>query len=282
MYLCAVFLDDDETPNTTVDCGDRFDNPHPSHSLCRGENIPFRLWVARGPDRHRTLLFAMSSPSTPVEISKESVDGGDFSQFPELASGDKLLALSDKAPWTERIGYNYHVFRQDLLWIHDGQGMNTPITRWNTDSTKLSATFFNVDSEEKVFRGLTLHRTPESTFRTACLYLNGQYNVLVEDVHVTTPKSKMIADGVFSVNNSAKITFRDMTVVVPAMVNTLNLYEPTGKLSELKKPVDYISSVMVEGLKIVRTNGKPAKINVRLSSREFITRQKMAFDIVHP
>ena len=112
MYLCAVFLDDDETPNTTVDCGDRFDGPHPSHSLCRGENIPFRLWVARGPDRHRTLLFAMSSPSTPVEISKESVDGGDFSQIPELASGDKLLALSDKAPWTERIGYNYHV-----LWI---------------------------------------------------------------------------------------------------------------------------------------------------------------------
>jgi len=74
----------------------------------------------------------------------------------------------------------------------------------------------------------------------------------------------------------------NVTVVVPAMVNTLNLYEPTGKLSELKKPVDYISSVMVEGLKIVRTNGKPAKINVRLSSREFITRQKMAFDIVHP
>lgn len=392
--------------------------------------------------RHNA-LFAMSSPSSPVGISKESVDSGDFSQIPELASGDKLLALSDKAPWTERIGYNYHVFRQDLLWIHDGQGMNTPITRWNTDSTKLSATFFNVDSVEKVFRGLTLHRTPESTFRTACLYLNGQYNVLVEDVHVTTPKSKMIADGVFSVNNSAKITFRDvtvdgtysgygrwrnwgyafslnnlwgarfervtadgnwgvfgtnslsnttleecdinrfdihcygrdallkrctlrqrqtqfssmygkvvfdscrfvdcipvrirssynaytpfdiemrdctfeltmrhhslvnvmlldtaanprpelsakcwpnlkvsnMTVVVPAMVNTLNLYEPTGKLSELKKPVDYISSVMVEGLKIVRTNGKPAKINVRLSSREFITRQKMAFDIVHP
>jgi hypothetical protein len=73
----------------------------------------------------------------------------------------------------------------------------------------------------------------------------------------------------------------NMTVVVPVMVSTLNLYDPTGKLSELKKPVDYINSVTVEGLKIVRANGKPAKINVRLSSREFITRQKMVFDIVN-
>jgi len=391
--------------------------------------------------RHNA-LFAMSAPSTPVEISKETVDGGDFSQIPELAFGDKLLALSDKTPWTNRIGYDYPVFRQDLIWIHDGQGMNAPITRWNTDSTRINASVFNADTAQKVFRGLTLHRTPESTFRTACLYLNGQYNVLVEEVHVTTPKSKMIADGVFSVNNSAKITFRDvtvdgtysgygrwrgwgyafslnnlwgarferviadgnwgvfgtnslsnttleecdinrfdihcygrdallkrctlrqrqtqfssmygkvvfdscrfvdcipvrirssynaytpfdiemkdctfeltmryhslvnvmlldtaenprpelstkcwpnlkvsnMTVVVPVMVSTLNLYDPTGKLSELKKPVDYINSVTVEGLKIVRANGKPAKINVRLSSREFITRQKMVFDIVN-
>ena len=71
----------------------------------------------------------------------------------------------------------------------------------------------------------------------------------------------------------------NMTVVAPALVGTLNLYEPTGKLSELKKPVDYISNVTVSGLKVVRPNGKPAKVNVKLSSREFITVRKAAFTI---
>lgn len=389
--------------------------------------------------RHNA-LFSMSCDPTLLPLTKAMVDSGDFSTIPELAHGDKLLALTDKRPWTERIGYDYLIHRQDLIWIHDGQGMNKPIAPWNTDSTILDASYFDVDTSKKVFRGLTLHRMPESTFRTACLYMKGQFNVLVEDVHVTTPKSKMIADGVFSVNNSAKITFRNvtvdgtysgygrwrgygyafsltnlwgatfervvadgnwgvfgtnnlsnttlqdcdinrfdihcygrdallkrctlrqrqtqfssmygtvtfdscrfidcipvrirssynaytpfdivmndctfeltmryhslvnvmlldtaanprpelsvkcwpnlnihnMTLVVPASVHTFNLYDPTGKLSELKKPVDYISNVTVEGLKIVRANGKPAKINTRLSSREFITRQELIFNI---
>ena len=389
--------------------------------------------------RHNA-LFAMSTPSTPIEIEKSIVDGGDFSQISQLASGDKLLVLSDKKPWTERIGYGYRVFRQDLIWIHDGHGMNTPIAPWGTDSTQLNAAYIDADTTQKVIRGLTMHRTPESTFRTACVYMSGQYNVLIEDMHVTTPKSKMISDGVFNVFNSARVTFRDvtvdgtysgygrwrdygyafslnnlwgttfqhviadgnwgvfgtnnlsnttledcdinrfdihcygrdarlkhctlrqrqtqfssmygkvvfdscrfvdcipvrirssynaytpfdiemrdctfeltmrhhslvnvmlldsatnsrpelsvkcwpnltisnMTVVVPGMVNTLNLYEPTGILSELRKPVDYINLVNVNGITAIRPNGKPAKINIRLSSKEFITKQKMVFNI---
>ena len=43
----------------------------------------------------------------------------------------------------------------------------------------------------------------------------------------------------------------------------------------MKKPVDYISKVKVIGLKMLRPNGKTANIPVRLSSREFVTLQKM-------
>ena len=66
-----------------------------------------------------------------------------------------------------------------------------------------------------------------------------------------------------------------MTIIVPGTVRSMNLYEPTGTLSELKKPVDYISKVKVIGLKMLRPNGKTANIPVRLSSREFFTLQKM-------
>ena len=71
----------------------------------------------------------------------------------------------------------------------------------------------------------------------------------------------------------------NMTVVAPATVGTLNLYYPSGATRELKKPVDYLDNVVVEGLKVVRPNGKPAKMNVRLSTREFITVKKMGFSI---
>ena len=71
----------------------------------------------------------------------------------------------------------------------------------------------------------------------------------------------------------------NMTVVAPATVGTLNLYYPSGATRELKKPVDYLDNVVIEGLKVVRPNGKPAKMNVRLSTREFITVKKMGFSI---
>ena len=381
-------------------------------------------------------LFTMPNQSKELTLTKHRAETGEFRTVPELSTGDKLLVLSDKKPWTERIGYGYRVYRQDVIWVHDGKGMNSPIAPWSTDSTQLKASYYDVDTSEKVFRGLTLHRRENSTFRTECLYLKGQFNVLVEDVHVTTPKSKMIADGVFNVSSSARITFRDvtvdgtysgygrwrdygyafalntlwdtrfehvtadgnwgvfgtnnlsnttltdcdinrfdihcygrdallkrctlrqrqtqfssmygivvfdscrfadcipvrirssynaytpfdiemrnctfeltrrhhslvnvmlldtaansrpelsrkcwpnlsvtdMTVIVPGTVRVMNLYEPTGIFSELQKPVDYISKVNVNGLRMLRPNGKPASIPVKLSSREFIPVQKM-------
>ena len=381
-------------------------------------------------------LFTMPNRQNELALAKNQVETGDFRMVPELSTGDKLLILKDMNPWTVRIGYNSNIFRYDVIWVHNGKGMNTPIAPWNTDSTSLSASYFNVDTSMKVFRGLTMHRREGSTFRTGCLYVKGQFNVLVENVHVTTPKSKMMADGVFSMSNSARITFRNvtvdgtysgygrwrgygyafalnnlwdtrfervkadgnwgvfgtnylskttlidcdlnrfdihcygrdallknctlrqrqtqfssmygtvtfdschfidcipvrirssynaytpfdiemrdcifeltmryhslvnvllldtaanprpelsrkcwpnltvtnMTVIVPATVHSMNLYHPTGTLSELKKPVDYLSKVSVNGLKMMRPNGKPVNIPIRLSSKVFITTQKL-------
>ena len=389
--------------------------------------------------RHGT-LFSLDSPSKPVALDKTLVDDGDFRSVSELRTGDKLLILNDMKPWTERIGYGYCIHRHDILLLHDGIAANAPIAPWNTDSTKLKAEYVEIDTAQKVFRGLNLFRTEQSQFKTYCLNVSGQCNVLIEDVHVTTPKSRMTADGVFGVTNSVEITFRDvtvdgtysgygvsrgygyafslnnlwntvfervtadgnwgvfgtnylsntilrdcdlnrfdihcygrdvllerctlrqrqtqfssmygtvtfdscrfidcipvrirssynaytpfdiemhdcifelttrhhslvnvmlldtaansrpevsakcwpnlkienLTVVAPAMVGTLNLYEPTGTLSELKRPVDYLNNVTVNGLKTIRPNGKPGKVNVRLSSREFVTVKKMGFTI---
>ncbi len=388
-------------------------------------------------ERHGA-LFAMYNSTNDLSLPKEMVDNGDFHTVPELSTGDILLILRDQKPWTERIGYGYRVYRQDILWIHDGYAVNTPIAPWNTDSTDLGATYAVVDTAQKVFRGLTLHRTEISDYKTYCLHISGQHNVLVENVHVTTPKSKMIADAVFGISNSVRVFFRDvtvdgtysgygrwrdwgyafslnnlwdthfervtadgnwgvfgtnnlsnttladcdlnrfdihcygrdallqrctlrqrqtqfssmygtltfdscqfidcipvrirssynaytpfdiemnnctfeltpryhslvnvmlldtadnarpelsvkcwpnltinnLTVIAPAMVRTLNLYEPTGTLSELKKPVGYINNISVNGLTAFRPNGKPAKVNVRLSNKEFKTVKELEY-----
>lgn len=157
-------------------------------------------------------LFSMSTASTPLELDKALVDGRQFDSVPELAEGWHLLVLNDKKPWTERRGYGYQQYRADIMVVEDGRGINAPIAPWNTDSTQLSASYINIDTAAKSFRNLTMHRTKNSTFKTYCLSVSGQYNVWIENIHVTTPKSKMIADGVFSVRNSARINFFDVTV----------------------------------------------------------------------
>ena len=72
----------------------------------------------------------------------------------------------------------------------------------------------------------------------------------------------------------------NMKVIAPALVGTVNLYELTGKLSELKKPVEYINKVNVSGLEMVRPNGKPAKLNVRLSTKEFKTVKELEYILI--
>ncbi len=161
---------------------------------------------------HHGALFTLSQSAKSIELDKMLVDGLDYRNKPELAQGWHLLILNDKKPWTERRGFGYMQYRSDLIVINDGKGLNSPVMPWNTDSTKLKASYCNIDTTQKVFRNLTMHRVKGCTFRTNLISVSGQYNVLIENIRVTTPKSKMIADGIFSIGNSANITLRNIKV----------------------------------------------------------------------
>ena len=157
-------------------------------------------------------LFTLTQSATSLPMDKALVDGLDYRGIPELSEGWKLLILGDQTPWTERRGFGYMQYRKDLVVVHDGKGQNSPVMPWNTDSTRLKASYVTVDTAQKVFRNITMHRAKGCTYRTNLISVSGQYNVLIEHVHVTTPKSKMIADGIFSVSNSANVTLRDIKV----------------------------------------------------------------------
>lgn len=161
---------------------------------------------------HHGALFSLAQSATPLELDKGLVDGLDYRAVPELAQGDYLLVLNDRKPWTERRGFGYMQYRSDLIVVHNGKGLNSPVMPWNTDSTHLKASYCAVDTVQKVFRNITMHRAKGCSFRTNLIAVSGQYNVLIEHVRVTTPKSKMIADGIFSITNSARVTLDGIEV----------------------------------------------------------------------
>ena len=161
---------------------------------------------------HHGALFSLSQAAQPLELDKEAVDLGRFEHVPALAQGRHLLILNDQTPWTERRGYGYQQYRADIMVVEDGRSLNAPVAPWNTDSTRLKASYCDIDAAQKVFRNITMHRTPGCSFRTTLVSVSGLYNVLIENAHVTTPRSKMIADGIFSISNSARVTLRDVTV----------------------------------------------------------------------
>ena len=104
---------------------------------------------------HHGALFSMTQSATALEMDKMQVDSLDYRSIPELAEGWKLLVLNDKKPWTERRGFGYMQHRSDLIVVHNGLGQNSPVMPWGTDSTQLKASYYTIDTAEKVFRNIT-------------------------------------------------------------------------------------------------------------------------------
>ena len=75
------------------------------------------------------------------------------------------------------------------------------------------------------------------------------------------------------------IKVQNLTVVAPATIRTMNIFYPKGNTRELRREFDYIDNVEIEGLKTIRTNGKPAKLNLKLSSSNFKTVKKLNYTV---
>ena len=157
-------------------------------------------------------LFSRSANTKAIELDKATIDRGDFSTIPELANGQILLILKDKHPWVaQRIGYGYPQYRSDIILIDNGRGLNRPIAPYNTDSTILNASYCRVQAPV-VVSNLTMHRVDGSTQKTYCVSLHNLDNITLENIHITTPRSKMIADAAISIGNCTHVTLRDITV----------------------------------------------------------------------
>ena len=170
------------------------------------------IFVRNDSERDVTLFALKGESPKNINIDRALLDSSDFRQVPELQAGEYLLIVADKNKWTFREGYDYAVYRNDLLFVSDGRGLNHPVTTYMDSAAEPSCTYVPVTTEPKVIENVTIHRGRNEKHKTYCFSVSYQNNVLLRNIHITTPKTKFNADRAISINNSANCTVQDVRI----------------------------------------------------------------------
>ena len=180
--------------------------------LTRHNDFGGVVLVVRNNTKNHT-LFGLRSMSKSIDIEKERLDRGDFGDIEVLKRGEKLLILSDETPWVgERIGYGSPAMRRDILLLKEGVAQNSPVAAWNTPATKARCSYVETDGGQKEIENLTIHRDRRSSYISFCISIENQNNVVLRNVRVTTPKSKLLHDGVIGIHNCTNVRVEDVTI----------------------------------------------------------------------
>lgn len=158
-------------------------------------------------------LFEMTNPAKPITVQKRDVDKGNFTDNDELCNGMYLLILKDENLWVKnRRGYTYGHTRRDLLLINRGKSKNKPVSYYDNNETKVSATYCQAMPDKKIIKGLTLYRDEQSTQQTFLFRLQNQYNLELSDIEIHTPKDTLVNDQIISLENCYKVMFKNVLI----------------------------------------------------------------------
>lgn len=181
--------------------------PKDAKSIPLGNSTDFGHLVLKVTNTSKNFyLFQMSQPTDTLEVDKALIDSGDFSGIAEISQGAYLLLLQDDSLWVDkRQGHSYGHTRKDVLYVENGIAQNKPIMPYNTPETKLRVRYCRATPQPKVIRGITIQRQKESTSKTYCFDVKNEYNVVLEDVEITTPNSEFYADAAIRINDCARV-----------------------------------------------------------------------------
>lgn len=160
-------------------------------------------------------LFSMVKRGYPIDIDQALLDKGNFRRYDKINKGMVLLILKDENPWVvKRKGYDYGAIRNDILLLKNGIAQNKAIMPWGDKrTTKPTCQYIYCDECKKTVKNLTLVRTKTSTHKTMLFTIEGQNNVLVENVTLITPEDKQkYGDSALSIVNCANVTFQNVTI----------------------------------------------------------------------
>ena len=159
------------------------------------------------------VLFTSTKGSSPVQVTKASIDSGVFADDAEFSKGLHLLIIEDGTPWVKnREGYDYGATRRDVLVVEDGVAKNRVTSPYDNECSSPKTSFVQVGSQ-KTYRNLKFGRDPKSTKITYLFAINNSYDVTISDIAIKTPQDNdLYGDAAIQIKNSAKVRMADITI----------------------------------------------------------------------
>lgn len=135
------------------------------------------------------VLFTFVQKSKKISVSKANIDNGDFTGYPDLSEGRKLLIVSDEKPWVEnREGYSYGHVRKDILLLQNGRAVNRTVMPYNNPQSSPTCTW--IVANPLSVTNLTLVRTSASSRKTFLFEIQGFDGVSLSGISLFTQDEK--------------------------------------------------------------------------------------------
>lgn len=123
-----------------------------------------------------------------------------------------LIHIEDKTPFYKRPGYEYFVYRKDMLLVQNNVLINTPILDYdNDDETDAEIKFIKLKST--TIKNANFIRYRENDNFPFILKINYIYNLNIENITVNSLNIyKSVDDEIININNSYNININNYTV----------------------------------------------------------------------
>lgn len=158
-------------------------------------------------------LFTYVAKASPVKVSKQDLDRGNFKRYPQLKKGQRLLVISDDNPWVlNREGYEYGHVRKDILLLKNGKAQNKTVMPYNNAESSPSCTFYTLTEEGMTVANIILNRSKDSSKKTYLMSVTGIDGLTLDGVTIHTPENEGENDAAITIKECTNVTFKDVTI----------------------------------------------------------------------
>ncbi len=160
----------------------------------------------------RSFMFSLIRPVHNINIPKDLLDKGDFSNTPELSQGNHLLIIEDKNRWAERLEYADSAMRKDIIVIKDGKAQNAAVMPYNNKQSNPSCSIVAMSDKPVRISNLTINRGKGLHKQAFVFDLTNLNDLYLDNITLNTPESELSADWAFRIRNCANVTLSNITI----------------------------------------------------------------------
>lgn len=191
--------------------------PEKAKSIPLGERTDFRGLVlnVENNNRDKFILFSLIRKAKDISIDKAALVSYDFTSYPELSTGIKMLIVQDKTPWVDvRKGFNYGAIRKEVLLLKNGKAVNETVQPYSNAHSDPLFKYIDESNQKKYFKNLFFYRTGGSTKKTFLLKVQCLNNLEISGVQIHTPENRFNwnADYVISVYDCSNLIIKNVRV----------------------------------------------------------------------